>query len=931
MTNDNCGCCEGQAQLTPLDTANRPGLPALVYRVGTHATFLETMKSRLSSLYIDLPRDEFDEHGKRLFDRRYPLSRLSTRASDDPAIALLDSWATVGAVLTFYQERIANEGYLKTAVERRSVLELARLVGYALRPGVSASVFLAYTIDANNRGPVVIDEGSKAQSVPGPGELPQTFETSDALEARAAWNNLKPRPSRPQTKDSITGGACIYLQGISTNLKPNDPLLIDFGDGIVPQPFRVQSVEANTTLDRTLVTLADWSGNEQQIDESDRGRVRALARRLQDVSQLKRSTARTEMVARVMGHLKDLETLSSSAVSRAELTDFLRERTIPGIGEELSVAESDRKYDLVKKWLSPLVRELSDAAATGGPLKNAPRPSGTGTQAKAIKSVDPLTGILDKLTLRPSVPPRNTYYLERELKSAFAEKADIGTQMVSTFRPALRDSLTAALSNRQILPSNPIRVYALRVKAAPFGSNAPFKITVTEGSVTSTEWNVNDLKGAGETGNVINLDASYEKILPGTWLVIDMTAVDGALLHGIENIKNVLVVQAHNPQAQLSRAAYGMTGKSTRVELVDATGNIQKWFEYAPSVFVRAVVPKYDDFQIIRRTAIYAQSEELLLAEEPLETDLCNGASSWIELDGLYSDLTSGRWLIVSGERADITVTDPNDSAKTVKVSGVAASELVMLAEVIQDIATVDGEPFNRLAGQGSAIPLPGEKSHTFIKFAKDLSYCYKRDTVTIHGNVVKATHGETRREVLGSGDSRQTLQPFKLRQRPLTCTAAPNPRGVDSSLKVYVNDVQWHEADSLAGLGPNDRRFITRTDDTSETTVVFGNGLQGTRPPTGIENVTAVYRNGIGAPGNVKAEQISLLMSRAAQREKRDQSASGIQRSRKGIPRTGAEKCALGGDVARSPGVDPGLRRFRPHLRGHRKSSRHRFNLPAP
>jgi hypothetical protein len=82
MTNDNCGCCEDQAQLTPLDTANRPGLPALVYRVGTHASFLETMKARLSSLHIDLPRDEFDEHGKRIFDRRYPLSRLSTRASD---------------------------------------------------------------------------------------------------------------------------------------------------------------------------------------------------------------------------------------------------------------------------------------------------------------------------------------------------------------------------------------------------------------------------------------------------------------------------------------------------------------------------------------------------------------------------------------------------------------------------------------------------------------------------------------------------------------------------------------------------------------------------------------------------------------------------------------------------------------------------------
>ena len=50
-------------------------------------------------------------------------------------------------MLTFYQERIANEGYLRTATERRSVLELARLVGYQLAARrVAASVYLAYTL-----------------------------------------------------------------------------------------------------------------------------------------------------------------------------------------------------------------------------------------------------------------------------------------------------------------------------------------------------------------------------------------------------------------------------------------------------------------------------------------------------------------------------------------------------------------------------------------------------------------------------------------------------------------------------------------------------------------------------------------------------------------------------------------------------------------
>ena len=71
-------------------------------------------------------------------------------------------------MLTFYQERIANEGYLRTATERRSILELARLIGYRLRPGVSASVFLAFTIE--DGFDAEIPRGTRANSMAGQGE-----------------------------------------------------------------------------------------------------------------------------------------------------------------------------------------------------------------------------------------------------------------------------------------------------------------------------------------------------------------------------------------------------------------------------------------------------------------------------------------------------------------------------------------------------------------------------------------------------------------------------------------------------------------------------------------------------------------------------------------------------------------------------------------
>src|SRR5277367_6334086 len=107
-----CGCCQGVSVSTPADTTNRPGLHALAYRIGVYASFFESMKARLSSRDFGLPSGS-------------PLVGLKTRDQSDAAIALLDAWAIVADVLTFYQERIANEGYLRTAVESRSIRELA--------------------------------------------------------------------------------------------------------------------------------------------------------------------------------------------------------------------------------------------------------------------------------------------------------------------------------------------------------------------------------------------------------------------------------------------------------------------------------------------------------------------------------------------------------------------------------------------------------------------------------------------------------------------------------------------------------------------------------------------------------------------------------------------------------------------------------------
>ena len=88
----------------------------------------------------------------------------------------------------------------------------------------------------------------------------------------------------------------------------------------------------------------------------------------------------------------------------------------------------------------------------------------------------------------------------------------------------------------------------------------------------------------------------------------------------------------------------------------------------------------------------------------------------------------------------------------------------------------------------------------------------------------------------------------FRLRQNPLTYLAAPTPSGAASTLEVRVNDILWPEAGNLLALGRNDRGYVTRTDDDGVTAIIFGNGERGTRLPTGVENINAAFRSGIGA-----------------------------------------------------------------------------------
>lgn len=201
---DLCGCCATPAGPTPRRVFNRPGLTAIAYRVGSFGSFRAAMLEAIA--------------------RAPELGGLTTRERDDYAITLLELWAAVGDALTFYQERIANEAFLRTAVHRDSVLRLARLLDYRLRPGLAATTRLAFTLDQG--ATVKVPVGLKVMSMPGQDELPQFFETVEAIDADARLNALRIFPPTVAAASFAAGSSGAALTAYPVPLAPGDKLVL---------------------------------------------------------------------------------------------------------------------------------------------------------------------------------------------------------------------------------------------------------------------------------------------------------------------------------------------------------------------------------------------------------------------------------------------------------------------------------------------------------------------------------------------------------------------------------------------------------------------------------------------------------------------------------------------------------------------------------
>jgi len=190
--------CEGFAH--PRVVVNPPGRASLAYRVGDFTTFRHALV---------LPKA-----GER------ELVHWRPTATGDLALQMVEWWAYLADILTFYMERVANEDYLRTAQLPESVARLVRTLGYRPRPGIAGTGVVAAL--ATGPRPFTVPHGFQIQSKPGPGKEPQIFEV-DADTAVVAPDAIAVDPA---PDPALLTGDTVLLKGAITAVTPADEVLL---------------------------------------------------------------------------------------------------------------------------------------------------------------------------------------------------------------------------------------------------------------------------------------------------------------------------------------------------------------------------------------------------------------------------------------------------------------------------------------------------------------------------------------------------------------------------------------------------------------------------------------------------------------------------------------------------------------------------------
>ena len=824
---------------------------------------------------------------------------IRTRAPDDPTIALLDAWATVGDVLGFYLDRIADEGYLTTATQPGSVLALASLVGYQPTPSPAAQVYLAYSLAPDPAdGAVQFSPGLLFQSVPGPGQQAQTFESAGAVVARPSWNLLAPKSTQPLPVSTTS----LVVGSTTAALSPDDMILLEPADtsgtgASSPLPVLVASATVDYAAKVTNVTLRAPTVAQPQPPT------------VPPASPPPQSAAAAvdELIA---GGLGKPTTPVPGPASQ-----------LPQTARSLFSAGSDAVLQLISTMQPAVAPTLYAALDT----------TAIGSRPVAGASVM-------KVTAHPfsaAAPPKPAFSASG--RPARTQDSPIGDTFTLQLSITRGDFLT--LLERAAQAAHPGAVPGWLSRAV---ADAPGPAT---DPVIDVQWSVATFTSQA-TIDVRSLPADAPA--PPGFGAVELRGGEGAVTLCYDGYTAPAGPSAPSPPStpplQVT-ACFTDAADAVKLEFTDPDTQTSGILTWDPELST-PLGGQAGDTQVTIAWATSPPGEATLTVSIAVPLPLPQEERKVLRLDGIYSGIRPGSYVVIdssgppssgppssrppssgpasSASDVQYPVIATVRSAATVTTGGYGitrkVTELTLSKEWIDGSAVLQSalqpltvhaqpaslplrpapvntdvagpsidlaglvagvEPGRLIAVTGTRTGLPagatvksgeiamvasvctggdgGDTTFSTLNLAAPLAYSYQRATAQIYGNVVPAHQGATISQVLGSGQPAQAPQSFTLSSGPLLADPAPAGPGLASTLTVTVDGVGYAQA-SRFDSGTPPQSFLAGTNASGQTTITFPAPL-----PAGTRNISASYRAGDGSQGNVQAGQITQLLSRPA------------------------------------------------------------------
>jgi hypothetical protein len=873
----SAGCCD--APLLPPASINPPGLSVIQYRIGTFTSFRRAMLDEVADPNLLAA----------LGNPINPFARWHEGTADDYQTMFIELWAYLADILTFYQERIANEAYLSTATQLDSLMQLAQLINYLPNPGAGASALLAFTAAKGQTASV--PASFRVSSKPTPGTPAAVFETVAAINAPGEHSSIPLAQVRQVDQfAALTGNVrSVVLQGANNCLSAGDQVLVIENEGASAGERatlrQVATVSTDKTANTTTLTWGELAGTSYQY-------VTLYALRL-NTGPFGNNAPNWNSLPPA---LNNSDGKNSTAPYGSEKWDDNTNpwAYLPTPGDPLNVVYLDAIHSEVKGtsdhpgWAVLVTDDESLASDTvltaamnaDGRLEvfavgadnalwhigqTAPSNGWSGWASLGGALLSPSAVAVGKnadgrLEVFAVGADNALWHIGQTAPSnGWSGWASLGGALLSSSAVAVRTNADGRLEVFvvgtdsalwhiwQTAPSNGWSGWAslggvlLSSSAVVVGKNADGRLEVFVVGTDSALWHIwqtapsNGWSGWASLGGVLahpptlalraNNDGSFAVFTVvavgtgGTLYQIGQTALSkgwgswtslGGPARGTPDIIRI----AHLIDARpASKAAYAISSRVTRLTLRESLPGM--------------VFP-------LRNTVILTDSEPLALQNSLPWLDPLGGTT--LVLAGLYPKLQAGQTVIVQGT--------------------IIQSDFYAIGSTGEESGILDGAP-----------ALCTTNNVTTVTLKQSLSNLYARSGAVLLANIVGATQGETvRDEVLGSGDG-SALQAYPLKQKPLTYLPSTDPQGlatVSSTLTVTVNNVLWNEQPTLLTSAANAQDYTTSLDDTGQTTVNFGDGINGAPPPTGTDNIHARYRKGLGTSGSVAAGGIAQLVDSA-------------------------------------------------------------------